>query len=285
MTAPSLETTPAQPRSGGPDAFEAQPSQAESPFPYPPLSRTAVWGGGTGRGVRVAVVDSGIDRTHPELSRCSIGGVVVNQVGRRAAFAEYQGRDAFGHGTACAGIISRLAPEAELFSVQVLGQNLRGMREIVVAGIRHAVGEGAHVINLSLGTTDPQFGLDLVHVMREAYERNVVVVAAAGYDASRADYPSCLPFPISVDYDYLPEPETYYVRPGKVIEFVAHGVQVHVPWLDHGYYKAVGSSFAAPHITGLVARIRSKHPHLTPSQIKDLLTLLANGVDPKMRKP
>src|SRR5207237_6075988 len=91
--------------------------------PLAGLTREWAWGGSTGRGVRVAVIDSGIEADHPALALAVRGGVVVDSDRRTKAQVRLEPdehpRDFFGHGTACAGIIHSLAPEAELYSVRV----------------------------------------------------------------------------------------------------------------------------------------------------------------------
>src|SRR5712692_162886 len=116
------------------------------------------WGGSTGRGVRVAVIDSGIDNDHP-----AIGGAVrtwcepAKEADGSISYSFAPHVDAFGHGTACAGIIRGLAPEVELVSVKVLGARLSGAGVVFAAGLRWAIEHGAQVANLSLGTTVKDF--------------------------------------------------------------------------------------------------------------------------------
>ena len=119
-----------------------------------PITREWAWGEGTGNGVRVAVVDSGIDATHPAVGQVH-GGVVIepddNAVdGIRIVPGEHQ--DLYGHGTACAAIIRGLAPGCELYSVRVLGPALTGRGRVFGAGLRWAIDNGMDVVNLSLST-------------------------------------------------------------------------------------------------------------------------------------
>ena len=115
------------------------------------LSHDWVFGGADGSGVRVAVIDSGIDADHPGLEGCvdAQGGVAFTVDEAGAVVAEHGPHgDSFGHGTACAGIIHSLAPAARITSVKVLGEGLTGKAAAFMAGLEWAIDEGFDVINL-----------------------------------------------------------------------------------------------------------------------------------------
>jgi len=109
----------------------------------------------------VAIVDSGIEADHPAVGGQVRGGVIVEYDARletQIRFVEdTELRDMFGHGTACAGIIHSLAPEAELYSVRVLGRDLTGKALQFAGGLRWAIENGMHVVNLSLSTSRQEF--------------------------------------------------------------------------------------------------------------------------------
>src|SRR4051812_28453559 len=94
------------------------------PVPWHDLTPEWAWGGATGKGVRVCIVDSGIEADHPALEGMARGGIVVEKGEDGPVVKEEEHGDLFGHATACAGIIHSLAPEAELYSARVLGPNL-----------------------------------------------------------------------------------------------------------------------------------------------------------------
>src|SRR5918911_1469666 len=100
---------------------------------WAPITPDVVWKGRTGRGVRVAVVDSGIDAKHPALQDRIKGSVEAVVQGGKVSFRPSTSGDAAGHGTACAGIILSVAPEAELYSVKVLGSNASGSGDMFLA--------------------------------------------------------------------------------------------------------------------------------------------------------
>ena len=112
------------------------------------------WGGSTGRGIKVAVLDSGIKNTHPAVDGAVKGYCrVVEGENGQYTYDESPHTDVFGHGTACAGIIHKIAPEAELYSVQVLKPSGGGSGGAFAAGLQWAIENDMQVCNLSLGTT------------------------------------------------------------------------------------------------------------------------------------
>ena len=126
-------------------------------------------GGATGEGVRVAVVDSGIEADHPALHGCvdvdACVSITLDDEGQPVVEPGLRG-DAFGHGTACAGIIHELAPAARITSVAVLGPRLSGKGAAFHRGLAWAVDAGFDVINLSLGTSKRGMGARLLRAVR-----------------------------------------------------------------------------------------------------------------------
>jgi subtilisin family serine protease len=240
------------------------------------IDRDWAWGGSTGKGVRVAVIDSGVDASHPAVGgRVEYAAVVED--GETMRIETEPHADDFGHGTACAGIIRSLAPDCELTSVKVLGGGLSGRGTVFAAGLRWAIENGMHVCNLSLGTTKREFFAVLHELVDDAYFRDVPHVTAAN-NMPMTSYPSTYAAVVSVASHDVQDPELYYVNPRPPVEFGAYGIDVRVPWLDGGWITATGNSFATPHITGLVARLLGKHPGLTVVHVKSVLRALADNV-------
>jgi subtilisin family serine protease len=134
-----------------------------------------------------------------------------------------------------------------------------------------------HVCNLSLGTNKPEFFDALHELADEAYFRNVVLVTAAN-NLPAPSFPSVYASVISVAAHGVQDPHLFYYNPNPPVEFGALGMGVRVAWHDKTSITATGNSFAAPHITGVVARILSKHPELTTFQVKMVLRALAANV-------
>jgi subtilisin len=242
-----------------------------------PIDKDWAWGGATGAGVTVAVVDSGVDAAHPAV------GAVEREVAlqwdsesRQVHTIEGPHEDLFGHGTACAGIIRRAAPEADIWSVRVLGSRLTGKGLVFAAGLRWAIKEGARVVNLSLSTgREDYFGL-FHEIADEAAFAGVVLVCATN-NVPAPTYPAQFSSVISVAAPALQDPFGIDANPAPPTDFGAPGIDIRVPWLSGSTILTTGNSFAAPHVTGLVARLLSKHPQLTPYEVKTVLRAVATN--------
>lgn len=230
---------------------------------------------GRGKGVRVAVLDTGVDGKHPAFAGRLAGqyDVVAERGTWRCVKAEP--RDSVGHGTACAGIVLQLAPEAEITSVRVIGPDSRGTGDQLVAGLTHALGLGFDVLNMSLGTTDARITARLGALADKAFYGGNIIVAAANNQGQVA-FPAHLSSVLSVSMEGFDDPETLRFDWGSVIEVAARGVYVQAPAPGGGSQLFTGTSFACPHVSGLVARVLSVFPGLAPWEARLLLSLLGS---------
>jgi subtilisin family serine protease len=233
-------------------------------------------GGATGAGVRVCILDSGVEAGHPLVGDVETA-VAVSIDGDEVTIAEDEAGDLCGHGTACAGIVRSLAPECELSSVRVLGAGYTGSGPALLEGLRWAVEQDFHVINMSLSTTKRRFAGLLHDLADSAYFRRTMLVASA-HNMPVESYPWRFSSVISVGSHEEPDPRSFYYNPRPPVEFFARGVDVEVAWLGGGTIRCTGNSFATPHMTGLCALMLSKHPELTPFQLKSVLFLTATNV-------
>lgn len=248
-----------------------------------PLADARAWafGGSTGAGVRVAVIDSGVDAADPRVG--GVAGAVSMEadpaaaLGWRAVPGPHD--DLVGHGTACAAIIRTLAPEAEIHSVRVLGANLRGRGALFHAGIGWAVEHGMQVANLSLSSKSDAMFAPLHEAADDAYFKGTVLVCAANNQPGPT-YPSQFSSVVSVAARPGDDPWALAYNPRPPVEFGARGIDVSVAWTGGGSLVATGNSFAAPHVTGLVALLLAKHPGLTPFQVKSVLQAVSVNVEP-----
>lgn len=240
------------------------------------LDRAGVFGDADGRGVVVAVIDSGVDGDHPaiagRLTRClrvDLDGEDVRVV------EEPGGADLVGHGTACAGIIAGIAPAADLVSVRVLGSDNRGKGRALAAAVEWAIDEGIPVVNLSLSSRSEAMFATFHELADRAYFANTLLVCAAN-NVPGPSYPSLFAAVLSVAAHDIPDPDVWFYNPTPPVEFGAYGLDVDVAWRDGGRIRATGNSFAAPHLAGQAARLRSRYPAATTFEIKALLAATAS---------
>ena len=246
------------------------------------VSRSWAWGGATGAGVRIGIIDSGLENDHPMLRGRVIENVAVEMTDDGPTVVPDEARDLFGHGTACGAIIVSMAPQVELVSIRVLGEDLRGKGTAFAAGLEWAIDRGLSACNLSLSSKSEALYPVFHDLADRAYFAGTALVSAAN-NVPAPSYPSLFSSVFSVAAHGEADPERIYYNPAPPVEFGAWGVDVPIAWKDGGTTVATGNSFAAPHVTGLVARILSKHPGLTPFEVKSILASVADN--PGRRHP
>jgi subtilisin len=234
-------------------------------------------GGSTGAGVDVCILDSGVDAAHPRVGSVESSVVIsVDDDDDPIADEDTEG-DLCGHGTACAGIVRALAPEARLHSVRVLGAGFTGSGRVLLAGLRWAVEQGFDVINMSLSTTKRSSG-DALHELADSAYFNRSIVVASAHNMPVESYPWRFSSVISVGSHEERDPLVWYANPNPPVEFFGCGVDVDVAWAGGTSIRATGNSFATPAISAIAALVLSKHPGLTPFQLKTVLYLTADNV-------
>lgn len=233
---------------------------------------------GTGRGIKVAILDTGVDAEHPALEGAIKTANQVVTKGRTLTCKPATDGDLVGHGTACAGIIHQLAPEAELHSLRVIGRNAAGTLEQLLFGLNWAIEERMDVINLSLGTVQKRMMTRMHELVDKAYYNGQIVVAAAN-NLSQVSYPAHFASLIAVDNQAFEDPLAFHYRLGNSIETVAKGIYVRAPCPGGKFRLFTGTSFACPHITGLITKLVSEIKCVTPFHIKSLLWQLRENRD------
>ncbi len=239
------------------------------------IDREWAFEGATGKGVTVAIIDSGIEADHPAVSGRVRRQVAVELQDGDPVVVDDECGDLFGHGTACGGLITDLAPDVELVSVRVLGSDLRGRGAAFLGGLEWAIEHEVDVVNLSLSSKSEVLFADFHEVVDRAYFAGVTLVSAAN-NAPGASYPSLFSSVVSVAAHEEPDRWRWYYNPRPPVEFGAWGVNVPIAWKDGGSSVATGNSFAAPQIAALAALLRSKHPGLTPFEVKAVLAATAD---------
>ncbi|MNR82184.1 Intracellular serine protease [compost metagenome] len=262
------------------------------------IKAPTAWDTTEGNGVLVAVIDTGVDPNHEDLS-------ANLDMSKAANFVE-AGKtpfDDFGHGTHVAGIIGAVAnnnvgiagvaPKVKLMPIRVLGVD-GGTTAALIQGIDHAIAKGAKVINLSLGSS--QASRAEQEAINRAIARKVTVIAAAGNEAlsgNPLNYPAALTGVISVgalgrlpvngqmllaraEYSCF-NPYVAIAAPGSDILSTVPSQLGNAPSRGGAYAYASGTSMAAPMVSGVAALILSRHPDYSPAQV---LTALREAASP-----
>jgi len=241
------------------------------------ITREWAWGSSGGRGVRVCILDSGIEPNHPSVGPLSGAVAVVRGEDGEIRIEEDEEGDLCGHGTACAGIVRSLAPECELYSVRVLGAGYTGSGPVLVAGLRYALENAYDVVNMSLSTTKRELAESLHELADLAYFQKTMLVASA-HNLPVESYPWRFASVLSVGSHDRSEPLDFFYNPEPPVEFFARGVAIDVAWMQGSTLRVTGNSFATPHMTAICALVRGEHPELTPFQLKSVLYLTATNV-------
>ncbi|MGB2952553.1 MAG: S8 family serine peptidase [Gaiellaceae bacterium] len=241
------------------------------------VTRDWAFGDSTGKGVRVCILDSGVEAGHPMVGDVE-GAVAVSLDEDDEPIVEEDGEgDLCGHGTACAGIVRSLAPDCRIFSVRVLGAGFTGSGQVLLGGLKWAIEQGFDVINMSLSTTKRRFA-ELLHELADSAYFGRTVLVASAHNMPVESYPWRFSSVISVGSHEDPDPLVFYYNPSPPVEFFARGVGVEVAWIGGTKIRSSGNSFATPHMSAICALALGKHPELTPFQLKSVLYLTASNV-------
>ena len=232
---------------------------------------------GDGRGVKIAVLDSGVELSHPSLTGMRLADdLAIMPSGPKLRVVVGAGRDIFGHGTAVASVIKTLAPQAQIGSIRVLGSNNTSRTAIIQRAALEALDRGYQILNCSFGCAIQGQVLQYKFWVDDAYVKGVHVVAACNNeDFTKPEWPAYFPSVIAVNMARTSKDSIFYYRRGTLVEFAAMGVDVKVPWSGGSEKVVTGSSFAAPRVAALLARLLSVHPDITPLQAKAILHEIA----------
>ncbi len=246
------------------------------------VTRKWAYGDGRGTGVKVAVIDSGIEDGHPRVGTVSRGIVVERDESEEdgVRFVEGAHEDLYGHGTACAGVIRSIAPDVEFISIRVLAANLKGSAFAFANGLDWCIENGVHVVNLSLSTANESYAETFWDLVDQAAYHNVLLVSAMNNERRRS-IPSEFAGVFSVACAPGTDTERFLFHPGGAAEWGAAGIDVEVAWTGGETITASGHSFAAPVIAGHLARIVGAHPGITPWQARTVLAALAENRSPQ----
>lgn len=224
---------------------------------------------GDGDGVRIAILDSGVDEELKDF-QSGLTSYEIAMSGGRQNCVETKGVDELGHGTACAWIIRSIAPKAELHSIKILGGEARGTSAELALALGWAIDNKMDVVNISAGVRGPRSKDVLSAEADRALFEGVTVVAAA-HNHGLAAYPANLSSVLTVTYDNFEDTRMFRYLTKQAVELEAHGVYVETPKPGGGTRSYTGTSFACPHVSGFVAQLLSVFPKLQPFEVRALL--------------
>jgi minor extracellular protease Epr len=264
-------------------------SREESQWGFQDVKAADAWKAGyTGKGIKVAVLDTGIAQ-HNDLKVA--GG--TSTVGYTTSYA-----DDNGHGTHVAGIIAAqrngfgtvgVAPDVSLYSVKALDQNGEGDLQDILKGLDWAIQNHMDMVNMSLGTPDDSQAFhDMVD---KAYQSGTLVVCAAGNDGNAAgtgdnvNYPAEYSSAIAVGAVDSNFNRAYFSSTGNKVEFAAPGVNIVSTYLHNSYEMMSGTSMATPYVTGLFALLKQEYPALSDSELRAKMDVSAKDLGAVGRDP
>lgn len=248
----------------------------------------STWDISTGEGVKVAILDTGIDESHPDLAGRVAGGEDFTGIGPYS--------DDNGHGTHVSGTVAAIysnnigaygvAPSASLYAVKVLSSSGSGTLDWIIAGIQWAIDNDIDIINMSLGTSSNMQSLE--DACNAAYEAGILIVAAAGNSGNKpgnrntVEYPGGYASVIAVAASDSNDARATFSSTGPDVELIAPGVSIlsTVPGGGYAYYS--GTSMASPHVAGVAALVLSANSTLTNVQVRSILQGTAENLGLKM---
>ncbi|AET69299.1 subtilisin-like serine protease [Desulfosporosinus orientis DSM 765] len=225
-----------------------------------------IWDQTKGKGITVAILDTGCDTTHPDLKERIVGGrnFTKDDGGNLSVYEDYNG-----HGTHVAGTIAAIqnnagvvgvAPEANLLIIKVLDHNGSGQYEWIIKGINYAIEQKVDIISMSLG--GPEDVPKLHEAIQKAVANNILVICAAGNEGDGSDatdefgYPGSYNEVISVGAIDLARHSSKFSNSNNEIDLVAPGEEILSTYLNGKYATLSGTSMATPHVSGAVALIK-----------------------------
>ena len=229
----------------------------EQPWGIRRVNAEAAWASprGQGQGAAVAIIDTGISRSHPDLAGMVLGGFNALDPKRPDAWDDDQGHGSHVAGTVAGrrdgkGVVG-VAPMARLYAVKVLDADGNGGYSSVIAGIEWAVKRGVKVANMSLGADEGSEALK--RAVSAASKAGMTIVAASGNGGGPVGYPASYPEVLAVGASDIKDGVAEFSSRGPEVDFIAPGVNVKSVNMNGGWVELSGTSMATPHVAGLAA--------------------------------
>lgn len=226
----------------------------------------------TGKNVKAAVIDSGCDTNQMSDPRLSKGISFINNDNGYKLIKSDNYSDQLGHGSACIDIILQIAPSVEIIPIKVFGSTLETSTEILVAAINYAIDNGAHVINLSLGTKLEE-ALYPLYIICEKARKEKVICISSNSNSDLNSYPAIFENVISVRTGKMKSKFDFVYSEDEISECEANGFHEDAFCLSGGRKPLSGNSFAAPIISGFVSLLIEKCGTLSLESVRELLKL------------
>ncbi|MGI5403292.1 type VII secretion-associated serine protease mycosin [Streptomyces sp. CA-135486] len=259
------------------------------PWPLQRVLLDELWQDTKGKGVRVAVIDTGVDNDNVQLKSAvdASAGRDLLKPDKESSSDDKRGKtdgtvDEVGHGTKVAGIIAArprkgtgfvgLAPEATIIPIRQNDEKNSGNDKTMATAIDHAIAKGAGVINISQDTTKPlSLGSELNKAVQRAINAKIVVVASAGNDGMdgklKNTYPAAFPGVLAVASSDRNNERAVFSQAGTFVGVAAPGVDVVSTVPGNGQCVDNGTSFSAPYVAGVAALLKAKYPEWSVPQI------------------
>jgi subtilisin len=239
-----------------------------------------VWSRSTGRRIKIGIIDTGVDYSHPDLQRSVYGG--INLIHRHLL-----PMDDNGHGTHIAGTIAAdsqrsgivgVAPHGAIHAIKAFDYKGTAFVSDIIQGIEWCMHYRMDIINMSFGMKNHSKALE--SAVRNAVYSGKVVVASSGNNGkmNQMDYPARFPQTIAVGATNQNHKIAIFSNRGKRIDIYAPGEKIYSTWLHGNYHVMSGTSMATSHVTGVIALLLAAKPGLSPRQIKLILQRNASAL-------
>ncbi|HJV44226.1 MAG TPA: S8 family peptidase [Bacillota bacterium] len=242
------------------------------PWGISSIKAPEAWSNSQGQGIKIGIIDTGIDATHPDLRGRMFGG--INTADKTSPFV-----DPNGHGTHIAGIIAAInnhfgvvgvAPLSHLYSIKAFRADGTALLTDLADAIHWAMNENIQILNMSFGSSETS--VTLQKALQAALRHGVIMVASAGNNGKTVDYPAKYSEVFAVGAIQSNKKVAEFSSHGKELNYVAPGVDILSTWPVSPYYNSLsGTSMAAPHISAICALLLTQKNNLTPAQVKSIL--------------
>lgn len=230
--------------------------------------------GVTGAGVRVALIDSGVNAGHSHVGPLA-GGVSFSLTANGEVEPTSKYEDRLGHGTALAGVLRAKAPQVEIYAVKIFADRLAASIDVLDTALRWAIAQQMHLINLSLGTANPQHRERTIATVAQASAGGSIIVASS--PPGQADVlPAALPGVIGVAGDERCGWADYLYVEDDPISFRAHPCPRPLPGPAQAR-NFRGHSFASAHVSALLALVIEQYPRMTVQEAREFLITYAGA--------